>query len=507
MATVAVVEVIQGGTPAAVKVPRGGLVIGRDEGVGLPLDAPSVSKRHARIFWEGDELLVEDLGSTNRVHRDGQAIDVPVPLQDGDELVLGEIVLRVSITGQPDLVPVAALPDTQALLQAPRAPERVDVERRAAELLPIVESFFHARNVQDLGRRLLQAIRANFPASRIAVIEIEQETQRFRVLALHGATDPTFVSRTVVGEAVRRGIALHQLGAAGRLVGSSLLEARCTSAVAAVMRSRGDRIRVIYLDTLASDLATVAPLTYRHAMELQLFASSAAGAFDALALQRRETQERVRFENLRRYFSPSVVEQLSLLARTEKEISAPAFMVSTVLFADLSGLARLADRWRSQPDGLVSVVDLWLEAGSRAVFSHSGTLDKFVGDLIMAVFGAPFPVPEAPLQAVRCALEMRDAVARLSRETGVELQLTAGVNTGSVLACGIGSRRRHEYTVLGQTVNVAARLQERAEPGAIILAEPTASEVASAVELERAGDLQLPNVEMPLRTWRALRLK
>jgi adenylate cyclase len=241
---------------------------------------------------------------------------------------------------------------------------------------------------------------------------------------------------------------------------------------------------MIYVDTLADEVKKVPPLTWRQAFELQIFASYAASAFDALQTQKEVADERVRFEGLRRHFSPAIVEQLALLRNPEKEVTAPRQLSAAVLFADLTGFTSLTDRWRTHPDSLVSILDLWFEAGSRAVFAHGGTLDKFVGDSIMAVFGAPFPIRDATQAAVRCARDMQKVCTQLDAETGAGLQVSIGIESGQVLACSVGSRRRHDFTVLGDAVANAARLQEAAPPGAIVIGERAAGELGKTVELE-----------------------
>jgi adenylate cyclase len=265
-------------------------------------------------------------------------------------------------------------------------------------------------------------------------------------------------------------------------------------------------VRVLYADTLTEHLAQNPPLTWRHAFELQLFASSAASAFEALAAQQRTSRDRLKFENLRRYFSPSLVEQLQLLSRTEDEYLAPAVLSATVVFADLSGLTRLTERWQKRPQALVSLLDLWFERGARAVFAQNGTLDKFIGDGIMAVFGAPFPVDQSTLRALHCAGEMQRVIGQLARDTGEALSLTVALATGPVLSCYTGSRRRHEFTVLGETVGRAAKLRELAQPGEILTDETAAAELAPMAEFEPAGQLPGSNGAIQ-QAWRFLLAK
>jgi adenylate cyclase len=155
---------------------------------------------------------------------------------------------------------------------------------------------------------------------------------------------------------------------------------------------------------------------------------------------------------------------------------------------------------------MLEVLNRWLDAGARAVLGRGGTLDKFIGDGVMAVFGAPLPIEGGELAAVRCALDMRESLERTGRELGESLAITVGINSGDVLAGSVGSRRRLEYTVLGDTVNVASRLQGLAGPGEILVGPRTAAALEAQVLLEDAGELSLKN-HAAVKAHRVLGLK
>jgi adenylate cyclase len=208
----------------------------------------------------------------------------------------------------------------------------------------------------------------------------------------------------------------------------------------------------------------------------------------------------VRFDQLRRFFSPAVAEHL--LRSPELELR-PQVAMCTVMFADLSGYTALAERLLREPDRLLTMLNRWLDAGAHAVLNHGGTLDKFIGDAVMAVFGVPIETPDAELRAVGCALEMRASIEALAAELGEQLEITVGINTGPVVAGTVGTKRRLEYTVLGDTVNVAARLQGRAERGEIIVGPLTAAKIAQAVALQDVGLLEVKN-HAPVQAYRVL---
>jgi adenylate cyclase len=256
------------------------------------------------------------------------------------------------------------------------------------------------------------------------------------------------------------------------------------------------------MDTIGGDPM----LTASHARALELLAAHAAGAFDALDARFGSVHERMRFQQLRRYFSADVVEHI--LASPEDVVAKPRNVEATVLFADLVGYTKLSERLRAQPELLMSLLNSWLDAGAEAVAMNRGTLDKFIGDCVMAVFGAPFPQPQSELRAVHCALEMMRAVEEISANTGEKLQITVGINSGQMLAGSVGSKKRLEYTVLGDTVNVASRLQSAAVAGEILIGPATGPATAArldGVRLEDGGVRTLKN-HGPVQAYRVLGL-
>jgi adenylate cyclase len=142
------------------------------------------------------------------------------------------------------------------------------------------------------------------------------------------------------------------------------------------------------------------------------------------------------------------------------------------------------------------VLNTYLGAMTEAVFAHGGTVDKFIGDAIMCIFGAPFMMPDDPPRAVRCAVEMRRSFRALVAsgacgDSARTLDVHIGVNTGKVVAGTVGSPQRMEYTALGDTVNIAARLEGVAKAGQIVIGPTTAALVRDQVKLRSLGPVAL----------------
>ena len=164
----------------------------------------------------------------------------------------------------------------------------------------------------------------------------------------------------------------------------------------------------------------------------------------------------------------------------------------TVLFCDLTGSTELGES--VDPEALRELLARYFERMKAIVERHGGTVEKFIGDAVMAVFGVPTAHEDDALRAVRAAAEMRDAVVEL------ELQARIGVNTGTVV---IGTEER---LATGDAVNVAARLEQAAEPGDVLLGEPTLELVREAVEAEPIAPLELKGKAEPVPAQRLLRI-
>jgi len=165
----------------------------------------------------------------------------------------------------------------------------------------------------------------------------------------------------------------------------------------------------------------------------------------------------------------------------------------TVLFCDVTGSTALGES--VDPEALHGLLARYFERMKAIVERHGGTVEKFIGDAVMAVFGVPVAHEDDALRAVRAAVEMRDALPEL------DVQARIGVNTGEVVA---GTEER---LATGDAVNVAARLEQAAQPGEVLLGAPTLALVRDAVEVEEVEPLTLKGKSEPVAAYRRLRVQ
>ncbi len=314
-----------------------------------------------------------------------------------------------------------------------------------------------------------------------------------RVVKLRRPDEKVQLSRTVIEHAVRNRSALTTEDAAAdeRFArGESVLRFDLKAVLCAPLVKEEQVVGAVYI---TRDL----PFSNT---ERDLVA--ALGQLIAMGLERARLREQYAAaertkQSLERFHAPDVVRRLMM------ESSAPVSargdglflepLTSTVLFCDLAGFTKWCEAHDAETVG--RILNAYLGAMTETVFSHGGTVDKFIGDAIMCIFGAPFMSPDDPIRAVRCAVEMRRTFRALveSGEHGAArgLDVHIGINTGKVVAGTVGSPQRMEYTALGDTVNIAARLEGVAKGGQIVLGPTTAALVRDHITLRSLGPVAL----------------
>jgi adenylate cyclase len=232
---------------------------------------------------------------------------------------------------------------------------------------------------------------------------------------------------------------------------------------------------------LVMDRGFVDPFT---ADDLEL--TTLVGYQTALAIERARflagvAEEEQQHRRLARHFSPDVATLVVAQEQGGADPLAPQARDDvTVLFVDIQGLSGLIARL--PPRELAALLDDFYRSMSEAVLEQQGTLDKFIGDAVMAVFGAPVPMVDGATRALRCAFLMLERAQQANQGLPPDRRyaIRVGVNTGTVVAGNFGTPGRTEYSVLGDTVSAAARLETMAAPGTIYVGRETARQASSA---------------------------
>jgi len=206
-----------------------------------------------------------------------------------------------------------------------------------------------------------------------------------------------------------------------------------------------------------------------------------------------------------RYVDDYVLNQL--LENAEDEPQAGVEREVTILFADIRRFTRLSEGMKA-PD-VVALLNEVFQLLSDRILEQGGTIDKFIGDSVMAYFGAPVPHPDHAQRAVNAAVQIIEAMAERNRGAGtpdgpkqlVPAEVGIGVHMGNVVVGTIGSDRRADFTAVGDAVNVAHRLEKLAPPGGILVSEAVQRRVRGAVQLRFEGERQLSGREEPVHVY------
>jgi class 3 adenylate cyclase/DNA-binding NarL/FixJ family response regulator len=259
-------------------------------------------------------------------------------------------------------------------------------------------------------------------------------------------------------------------------------------------------------EEMAARLRTTQEAVDRRVTELFTKMAAGAGTGDASAVDEMKrlhaavVAKQTAATTLSSYVPQQVAERLASGDMTQEELEV------SVLFSDIRGFSTIAERLSARD--IAGIVGRHLGAMAEVVTEHGGTIDKFQGDAVMAVFGAPEPLEDHAERALRCAIAMQRRQTELNAQgwgtDAVEiLAIGVGVNTGLVVAGAVGGGGRLEYTVIGDAVNVAQRLQSQAEGGEIVASASTVA-AANGIPSEPIGPRQVKGREEPVEVFRVL---
>ena len=230
--------------------------------------------------------------------------------------------------------------------------------------------------------------------------------------------------------------------------------------------------------------------------------SAQSGSRTSARVAQQLIQETWRRERLQRHHSPGVIERI-LQGTDADQRFMPQERDVTVMFCDIVGFTTLCEQ--VEPAVIGELLNSFFGRMADVIFDHEGTLDKFIGDAILAVFGAPFDQPDHAARCVAAALAMRKQLAHFNLEQPRHIRMRTAINTGRALTGDIGSPKRREFTVLGDVVNTAARLEASvAQPDQIVISDKTRERLGDAFQLRPLGVVSLGGRESNLATFEVI---
>jgi adenylate cyclase len=279
--------------------------------------------------------------------------------------------------------------------------------------------------------------------------------------------------------------------------GKSMILNRISSAIVAPLLHNDEILGVLWLDS-----ETLAQFQPKDMEIVTAIAAQAAMFIEINILGIKVEQEIVNRERFSRLLSPNVAERV-LSGELEVKPGGQLVRECTVFNSDIRGFTPMSEG--AAPEMLVEMLNEYFELMVETVFKYEGTLDKFMGDGIMALWGAPVIHPDDPLRSVSCALEQMEVLGRFNRrrieKSQLPLAIGIGIHTGPLVAGYIGSSRALSYTVIGDVANTSARLCGVASAGQVLVSEMTLSRLAGKFEVDELPPTQLKGKERPFRVF------
>lgn len=486
-----------------IEVPVGRPVtVGRAPESDTPIGEVTVSRRHAVLEASPGGIRVRDLGSANGTAINGARVADGTALP-GDTVTFGAVAFRVAgeEPGSAVLTPGAVV------RSVPRTGDDGVVDVPAIRLARVLDLAKRLSGEFEPGKLIGAIVELTFdllPVDRVALSLFEPASGALvPVLTRSRVGDPAGmrIPRSIADRAVadRHPILTENALADERFQSGSVVLQAVRGAICVPLLASADRVLgILYVDTLTS----AEPFSDDDARLLFAFGGLAAVAISKVRLAeevRRDNEVRANFE---RFFAPEVAARIV----RERGAIGPGGERRrvTVLFSDVRRFTAIAETM--PPEDLAAILTEYFTEMVEVVFAHGGTVDKFIGDALLAVWGAPLSAPDDPDRAVRAALAMGERLALLNRRWQASgrpvLAIGIGISTGQVFAGYLGSERRLEYSVIGDAVNVASRLADEAGPGEILLDAPTRDVLTAAIPLDPLPHLALRNRAQAVQVYR-----
>lgn len=528
------------------------VLIGRAPDCDLVLTQAGISRHHCQISLEADGAYIEDLHSKNGTRANNIYIS-KTKLNPGDDILVAEFPLKFDQVEQPrrERVPQAQSPpkptsDRQVLLsdqkelheeagtimrrvndfqdiigQYERTPvvkhttaaeRQVDSKRVMAILIEVAQSLLAVKSLDDIVNKLMDLIFEYLPADRGFLMLLDDEGHLEPRVIKHRDPENSEnieISKTIADKALIEKLAILTTDAQVDdrfAAGESIRFLGIKSAMCVPLFHQEKTIGIIYLDSPTS-AAMFGPT------DLDLL--TAMANFACVGIEQAQLNDKIQHETsirqrLERYHSPSIVDRiLRDIAGKSKEDGHHLLVQErdvTVLFADIVGFTPMSERM--SPSRIAQLLNEYFSEMTEAIFKYEGTLDKYIGDAIMAIFGAPNVMPDHPYRSVCTGLEMIERLQAINetRKPEEQFNIRIGINTGRAVAGDIGSIKRMEYTVLGNTVNLASRIESMAcKPNQVVVGESTFEAVKDGFAFENIGPIRLKGITEEANVYRILR--
>jgi adenylate cyclase len=520
----------------------GEVVIGRSPECQVVLKDFGISRQHAKIVVDEDGARILDLKSKNGTTVNGVPV-VEAPLKDGDRILLGKFQLTFSKSLEGKVVLDEAKPlseeagtiirsvgelskllsstDTSGgaaavadVRKVPADVQEIEKSNRILKVLTkVAETLIAVRPVEEVLHQVMDIVFDHVPADRgFLMLQEDMGAKLVPMVIKHrnasaasGDQARISISKTIADRVVKDRVSIltsdalvdPRFGA-----GDSIRFHGIRSAMCAPLWNKDQVIGIIHVDSpMLTNCFTLNDLDL-----LTALANYAAVAVERARLNQKIVAEEKKRERLGRFLSPQVTNRILATSDSQSAtLGVPEVRDVSVLFADIVGFTTMSEKM--SPAAVALLLSDYLSRMTDVIFKYEGTLDKYIGDALMAVFGAPLDMPDHAERSIRAALEMRERLEEFNaeRKEGPTIRIRIGINSGKAVAGEIGSINKKEYTVLGDTVNTASRLESGvAKAGGIVIGENTYATVKNLFQCQSLGKATLKGKEKEVAVYEVL---
>lgn len=523
------------GKQLSLQVEKETFTIGRSNDNNLILSDKSVSRHHAEIKKTKEGYLLTDLGSYNGT-KVNEKLTQSVLLKHNDKIKIGltsliflvekkdavsqegslvlttdsdyenehkEVLKSLSQSSAIDSKELLVSPEAmktpkEAAISAPPEETQTELERRNKVLFVLYEISRQLNTIHDfreLLKRIMDLIFMVISADYGFLVLTGDETEDQLIPMVVKYRDnrekdrgKLKASQTLIHKVIHDKVAILTSNAMtdSRFNGAkSLFIQKIRSAICVPLWRKDKIIGVIQLDSIRFDNQ----FTQDDLELLKAIGSQMAMIIEQANLNEQIRQEEIMRSRLERFHSPQIIEMiLKGSQETKDNIMEPKDLTATILFTDIIDFTQLAEQ--SSPRETNIILNQYFSTMTDIIFSYDGTLDKYIGDGLMAVFGAPMERENDAERAILAAKEMeRQLAVMMAKQEGhrKKFDIRIGINTGRVVAGNIGSPKRMDYTVIGDPVNIASRLESIARPNQILIGEETYRAVKDKFKIKKIG--------------------
>ena len=503
-------------------------ILGRSTTASVRLADREVSRKHSQVDKEGDDYVLRDLGSSNGTFLNGKRIFGPTKLKDGDEVVIGTSKMEFRLgsaakpknaeivhsdDGKEELKGVVARTSAKATFAPVEQIGDVNQLKRDYERLRVGHEFSNyvrlERDLNELLSRILQIAFDLIPCDNGVILLRDAQSHELVIQAMRQrkpGQGKVLVSDTLLGQvqATKEGVLTSDAIADDRFASAhSIIALGVRSAMAVPLLSTGgDEVKgIMFLDSRER----IAAFTTKDLEVLSAIAAQASVALENSEYARALEHEATQRAQLARFLSPALVEQA---ARGSIELSKGGVLTElTILFSDIRGFTSISEKLPAQE--VVKMLNDYFELMVDILFEHNGILDKFIGDAIMGLWGAPVKRPDDATQAVRAAVKMQARLKEWNEDRvaagKVPIKIGIGLHTGHVVVGNMGSNRALSYTAIGDGVNLASRLCGVAREDMVVISEDCATRAGKEnFVLEALPPAKVKNREAPVEIYRVV---